>query len=70
MSSDVNEVRDVLAVLAPKIENCIDQLDAQIDSNAICALQNMSSAGRACSAYSSLSSTASRKRILWTAGHG
>jgi predicted nucleic acid-binding Zn-ribbon protein len=42
MSSDVREVKDVLAALAPKIEGCKEELDAQAVSNAIYGLQSMS----------------------------
>jgi hypothetical protein len=44
MRSDVQEVRDVLAALAalaPKIEGCREELDAQEVGNALYGLQNM-----------------------------
>jgi very-short-patch-repair endonuclease len=43
MSSDVQEVRYVLGALAPKIEECREQLSSQEVGNALYGLQNMSS---------------------------
>jgi outer membrane murein-binding lipoprotein Lpp len=43
MSSDVREVKDVLAALAPKVESCREELDAQAVGNAVYGLQSMSS---------------------------
>jgi very-short-patch-repair endonuclease len=43
MSSDVQEVKDVLAALAPKIKGCREEFNAQVVSNALYGLQNMKS---------------------------
>jgi hypothetical protein len=43
MSSDVQEVKDVLAALAPKIGTCRKELSAQAVGNALYGLRNMSS---------------------------
>jgi very-short-patch-repair endonuclease/quinol monooxygenase YgiN len=43
MSSDEEEVRDILASLAPKIKQCGEEFSAQAVANALYGLQNMSS---------------------------